>query len=231
MLVLVAASGSACTGDGPERGEGDGPPVAETPENPDLDRALAQASSVHIEATGCSLVPQFGGGGFIGPNVVITVAHVVAGSRAIEVTLSDGTTVPASLVAIDRPKDLALLSVAAPQIEAPPTGTMRVGATGAYSVLRDEAPVVLQSTAVSFVDIDMPSIDDASTSLRRGYQLSAQVDRGDSGSVVVSGGKIAAVIFATSTQAGGRAWATDITEATPLLDKISSTPIDTGDCA
>jgi hypothetical protein len=229
-LWLGGLSVAACTSGDRQGldGDGDGPSAAETLE---IDMALARTSSVHIMATGCGLSPQVGGGGFVAPNVVITVAHVVAGSRSIDVLLADDTTVVATVVAIDRKKDLALLSVNAPQIDPIPTGTMQAGAQGAYSVRRDDAQVVLESTAVSFVDIDAPGIDDASTSLRRGYQLSAEVKRGDSGSVVVSGGKITAVIFATSTQAGARAWATDATEAAPLLRDLSTTPVDNGDCA
>ncbi len=229
-LCLGGLGVGACTNgehDGGD-GDGDGPSAAETLE---IDMALARTSGVHIMAIGCGLSPQVGGGGFVAPNIVITVAHLVAGSRSVDVTLSDDTTVVATVVAIDRDKDLALLSVTAPQIDPVPTGTMLVGSVGAYSARRDEVQVVLESTAVSFVDIDMPSLDDASTSLRRGYQLAAEVKRGDSGSVVVSGGKITAVIFATSTQAGGRAWATDVTEAAPLLRRNASTPVDTGDCA
>jgi hypothetical protein len=108
---------------------------------------------------------------------------------------------------------------------------MQVGASGAYMVLRDDKPVVLSSTTSSYVDLDVPGLDDDTTQLRRGYQLAADVKRGDSGSLIISGGRATAVIFATSTAAGGRAWATDATEANALLRAQPATPVNSGACA
>ena len=232
--VMAAAAlllaGVACTSGNRDGGDGDGDGQSAA-ESIEIDSATALASSVHVEAQGCSLRPRIGGGGFVAPNLVLTVAHVVAGSKTITVRLPDGTTTSASLVAIDRAKDLAVLSVIAPQIDPVQVGTMQVGAHGAYVVLRDEQPVVQHSSTVSYVDLDVPGLDDDATDLRRGYQLDADVKRGDSGSLIISGGRVTAVIFATSTAAGGRAWATDATEANPLLQAQPVSAVGSGACA
>jgi hypothetical protein len=224
-MLLVAAFG--CDGESHDAADRDDESTADAFER---DAELARHASVRVEAWGCGLRPHIGGGGFVSDDLILTVAHVVAGAKEIKVHLSDETTVNAALVAIDRVRDLAVLSASAPQITPVATGSMTVGAVGAYLVLRDDVAVVQQSRTASFVDLDVAGIDDATTSLRRGYQLAAEVHRGDSGSLIISGGKATAVIFATSTAAQGRAWATDITEAERLLEPAPTEPVSTGKC-
>jgi hypothetical protein len=195
------------------------------------DAALALDAAVRVVADGCSgLKPMTGGGSFVGDELVVTVAHVVAGADDVTVTIADGRTLPATVVAIDRAKDLAVLRVEA-EVAPLPLGTMAVGAKGAYVVHRDERPEAMTARVESFVDLDVFTIDRDGTALRRGYQLRATVLRGDSGTVVVSGGRATAVIFATSTEAGARTWATDISEAAPLLDGPTDRAVDVGECA
>ena len=67
--------------------------------------------------------------------------------------------------------------------------------------------------------------------LRRGYQIEADVAKGDSGSVLVHDGRAVAVVFARSTSASQRAWATDIGEANQLINSAGDDPVPTGDCA
>ncbi|MEY4338932.1 MAG: hypothetical protein RLZ14_782, partial [Actinomycetota bacterium] len=64
-------------------------------------------SAVRIEAEGCHSRPSIGGGSFVDPTHVLTVAHVVAGSDDIDVVLSNGTEADGHVVAINRKKDLA----------------------------------------------------------------------------------------------------------------------------
>lgn len=207
----------------------------------DADDAGARTvdSAVRVEAEGCRARPTIGAGSFVDEHRVLTVAHVVAGSTDIDVTLADGTEVEARVVAIDRAKDLAVLDVdaAVPHLR---LGTLRPGESGQFVVWRDDAPDVRAFTASSFVDINAADIDHDGSGLRKGFQIEADVANGDSGSILVSDGRAVAVVFARSTSAGDRAWATDIREAAPLLrgledgdsdDPGDIEPVDVGPCA
>lgn len=189
----------------------------------------AIASAVRVEAEGCQTRPAIGGGSFVDPTHVLTVAHVVAGSTDIDVILSNGDETDGHVVAIDRKKDLAVLSVDTAGTPLP-LGFMRPGAEGVFVVWRDDEPVVLPFTARSFVDINASDIDHDGPGVRRGYQIDATVAKGDSGSVLVHDGVAVAVVFARSTSAEQRAWATDALEARELIATAGSDEIDTGEC-
>lgn len=193
------------------------------------DGDLAMGAAVQVEAEGCGQHRAAGGGSFIADQRVMTVAHVVAGSTDVDVILPDGTEKAAQVVAIDRQKDLAVLSVNA-STSPLKMGTMRSGTKGSLSVWRDASQVALPFVAVSFVDINANDIDHGGPGLRRGYQLVADVDPGDSGSVLVAGGVAVAVVFARSSTDPHRAWATDITEGRSLLAGATNAPVDTGAC-
>lgn len=190
---------------------------------------LALAASVRVEAEGCRTKASIGAGSFVGDEQVLTVAHVVAGSEQVHVVLADGSRVVATVVAIDRDKDLAVLHVER-EITPLSRSTMRPGARGSFVVYRDDQALASAFEAISFVDIDMPKIDHDGSSLRRGYQIRATVEKGDSGAVLVSNGVATAVIFARSTATDGKAWAVDITEADALLAGAGDTPVDVGEC-
>lgn len=190
-------------------------------------RALAAA--VRVEADGCQPRASIGAGSFVAEEKVITVAHVVAGSSSVRVLLADGTTMDAKVVAIDRRKDIAVLDVDSDTAPLP-RGSMKVGASGTFVVYRGDAAVPQPFAAISFVDINAPDIDHEGSSLRRGYQIKASVERGDSGAVLVVDGVATAVVFARSTETGGKAWAVDIGEARQMLDDAGDQPVDVGAC-
>lgn len=190
---------------------------------------VALAAAVRVEAEGCRTKASIGAGSFVGDEQVLTVAHVVAGSEQVHVILADGSRVAATVVAMDRDKDLAVLHVER-EITPLPRGTMRPGTRGTFIVYRDDDAVASPFEAISFVDIDMPTIDHDGSSLRRGYQIRAEVVKGDSGSVLVTDGVATAMIFARSTATDGKAWAVDISEADTLLADADESPVDVGDC-
>jgi S1-C subfamily serine protease len=192
--------------------------------------AATLSAAVRIEADGCRNRPTVGAGSFVAPNRVLTVAHVVAGSTEVDVTVADGSEVEATVVAIDRTKDLALLAVDADN-QPLRVGSLRPGENGEFVVWRDDAAQVRKFTAISFVDINASNIDHDGSGLRKGFQIDADVSNGDSGSVLVHDGAAVAVVFARSTAAGGRAWATDIREASPMLRPGHDDPVDVGECA
>jgi S1-C subfamily serine protease len=198
--------------------------------DPGDDAEVARPAAVRVEAEGCQLTPSVGAGAFVARNGVLTVAHVVAGSAEVDVVFGDGVEHQASVIAIDRRKDLAVLAVKADVVPLR-AGRMRSGALGTMVVWRDNAPAALAFTTRSVVDISAADIDGTGIGLRRGYELDASVQQGDSGSVLVSNGLAVGVLFARSTSGNGRAWATDITEAAPLITTTNTAEVDTGSCS
>lgn len=190
---------------------------------------IALAAAVRVEAEGCRTKASIGAGSFVDEEEVLTVAHVVAGAEQVHVILADGSRVPATVTAIDRDKDLAVLHVER-DITPLPRSTMRPGTRGTFVVYRDDSPVASPFEAISFVDIDMPTIDHDGSSLRRGYQIEAMVVKGDSGAVLVVDGYATAMVFARSTATDGKAWAVDITEADALLAQAGEDSVDVGEC-
>lgn len=198
---------------------------------------VALAAAVRVTATGCQTTATAGAGSFVADGLVLTVAHVVAGSDDVQVVLADGSTVDATIVAIDRRTDLALLHVDA-AVTPLPRGTMRRNAQGVFIAYRDGVATALSFKALAFVDIESPGLDEshgndhegAGDSDRRGYELRADVEPGDSGSVLVTDGVATGVVFARSTSSGRRAWAVDIAEAAPLFALATDEAVDTGPC-
>ena len=173
-------------------------------------------------------------GAMVEGGLVATVAHVVAGSTEIAAVAADGRTSPATVVAIDREKDLALLAV---DLDLPPLslGAPTAGVAGSYVVWRADAPAVIDTELTRLVSLTAPTIDHDSTAERMGVQIAAEVVSGDSGSVVVSGGRAVAMVFARSTQSVDRGWATDVAELSPLLSGldpgVTPAPVDVGACS
>ena len=191
----------------------------------------APNAAVRVEANGCGQVTKLGDGSFIAKDRVVTVAHAVAGSTDIVVVSTNGRRFDATVVGIDRQKDLALLAVNDSNIAPLPMATMAVDDAGEFVVFREGRPQVSDFVARRRVDIKMDSIDEDGVSLRRGYQIEADVVSGDSGAVLVTGGAATAVLFARSRGVDGRAWATDIAEIKPLLAADTGEPVDRGACS
>ena len=188
-------------------------------------------AAVRVEANGCGQVTKLAGGSFIAEDRVVTVAHAVAGATAIVVVSSDGHRHDATVVGIDRRKDLALLAVVGGKIAPLPLASMVVDDAGEFVVFRDGTPVLTTFVTRRQVGIKMDSIDEDGISVRRGYQIEADVVSGDSGAVLAIDGAATAVVFARSRSVDGRAWATDINEIKPLLAADTGKPVDRGACS
>jgi S1-C subfamily serine protease len=188
-------------------------------------------AAVHVEATGCGQATKLGGGSVIAENRVVTVAHTVAGATDISVIAADGQRYGATVVGIDRHKDLALLAIDATSIAPLPLATMGVDDSGQFVVFREGDPLLTPFVTRRKVDIKMDSIDEDGVSLRHGYQIEAAVVSGDSGAVLVFDGAATAVIFAHSRGVENRVWATDISEIEPLLKADTGRPVARGECS
>lgn len=195
----------------------------------DRQAPTAMSASVRVESEGCSLHHEVGGGAFVAAATVVTVAHVVAGATDVDVVLADGTEKTASVVALDRRKDLALLRVDA-DVTPLPLGAMRAGSHGTFVTWRSGTAHELAFSATQVVDIQSSDIDHASTDLRRGYAIEASIQAGDSGSVLVSNGRAVAVVFARSSYSNATGWATSAEEVRALLNAPHDHEVNTGEC-
>jgi S1-C subfamily serine protease len=216
------------------------PPVVSGPP-PEAARSAgvlrAANATLQIQSRGCGGV-LFGSGFPVAEDLVITNAHVVAGSRRHEVMTNKGARAPATVVYFDPGRDLALLSVpdlpvsplrlaGAPAgrgqravvIGYPSGGPQRV--IGARIVLRTqpEAPDIYARPQASRRDI---------------YVVQARVRKGVSGGPVVDvRGRPLGVVFAASTVERNEGYALTNTEVRRALEKAgdSRRPVPVGGCA
>jgi S1-C subfamily serine protease len=215
------------------------PVVSGAPPEAARNQAILRAANatLQIQSRGCGGV-LFGSGFPIARDLVVTNAHVVAGSRRHEVVTNEGVRATASVVYFDPGRDLALLSVpdlsvnplrlagapARPGQEAvvigyPSGGAQRV--IGARIVLRTrpEAPDIYARPQDSRRDI---------------YVLHARVRKGVSGGPVVDlRGRPLGVVFAASTVERSEGYALTNAEVRRAVSRNNGNrrPVSVGGCA
>jgi hypothetical protein len=185
-------------------------------------------AAVQIVANGCRSAEVHGAGLMVAAGRVATVAHVVAGATSVEVRSLRGTSA-AMVVYFDPILDVAVLNVD-PELATPiGIGNATAGDRGNVIVYRDDAPVELPVEIQRRVDIRTADIYGEGRHIRPGYELTLDIQAGDSGAVVVIDDKAVALVWATSRQAERRAWAM---RTSLIADHLSaSAPVDTGECA
>ncbi|MEP7114173.1 MAG: S1C family serine protease [Ilumatobacteraceae bacterium] len=184
-------------------------------------------SAVQIVANGCHSAEVHGAGLMVAAGKVATVAHVVAGATSVEVRSARGTSA-ATVVYFDPILDVAVLSVDAALATPIGIGSATAGDRGNVIVYRDDAPVNLPAEVQRLVDIRTADIYGEGKHIRPGYELKLDIRAGDSGAVVVIGGKAVALVWATSRRAESRAWAM---RASLIADHLSTNaPVDNGEC-
>ncbi len=165
-------------------------------------------------------VPQYGegaGSGFVWDQQghIVTNNHVVDGAEKIEVTFSDGTTVPAKLVGADPDSDLAVIKVDVSSDQLKPvqmgdSSQVRVG----QLALAIGNPFGLEGTMtvgiVSAIGRTMPADVRGSNGLRFSIpdviQTDAPINPGNSGGVLLNDqGQVVGVTFAIESTAGSNA--------------------------
>lgn len=208
----------------------------------------ALASAVAVRAAGCRQAEErTGSGSVVGDDLVVTVAHVVAGSTSVLVTDTDGDDHTAVVVGLDTVNDLALLAVDGLDVAPLPLGTLAAGDHAVFVVHDAIGRAIAEpATVTRRADLSMADLYGQGNHIRPGLELDASVSPGDSGAVLVGDdGRAGAVIFATSRETVGtetshppetgggegarRAWATDVAALAPLLAGPLS-PVPTGRC-
>lgn len=171
---------------------------------------------VGIQAVGCRAFPERGSGMLVEVTgsdepLVLTSAHVVAGADRITVT-HDEVEVGATVVAFDPDMDLAYLAadgLAASHAWTVDSSAVEGGEHATVYVVRDGEVVAVPSDVGRRIRIRTEDIYVEGETLRPGYELSAQVQPGDSGGAVVVDGQVVGVVWASSRQDDRRAYAID----------------------
>ena len=215
------------------------PPVASGPPPASVATAgvrRAASATVQVESRGCGGL-LFGTGFPVGADLVVTNAHVVAGTGAHEVTVPGGRRLAARVVFFDPDRDLALLRT--PGLGLRPfrlAGPARTGqAAAVIGYPGGGAETVVGARVVAEVTGRGADIYSRSTDVRRRiYVLNARVRKGDSGGPVVDlSGQALGVVFAASTASDRTGYALTNAELRAALGEAgaATAPVPVGACA
>ncbi|MDQ6784657.1 MAG: MarP family serine protease [Actinomycetota bacterium] len=215
-----------------QQGGSTGPPPGINPLSATVTATVA-ASTVKVEGQACNQI-QDGSGFAVARDLVVTNAHVVAGepNGQTAVILPSGRRRPATVVAFDPNRDLALLSV--PALGEQPL-TLVVGKQGQSGAVfghpGGQAPLAITPAQVSQeVTAVGRDLYDRHQTKRDVFILAAALAQGDSGGALVNtAGAVIGVAFAIAPDAPGTSYALSTTEVQAVLPTRSAAAA-TGDC-
>jgi S1-C subfamily serine protease len=198
----------------------------------------AEASVVKIEGTAPSCSRRIEGSGFVfAPGRVLTNAHVVAGTRRLQVQPEgSGEAVSGTVVVYDPERDLAVIDV--PDLDAPALhfASAQARADADAIVLGypldggyDAEPARIRDVGL----IKGPDIYNSQTVTRDIYTIRGLVRSGNSGGPLVSSsGAVLGVVFAAAADDPQTGFALTAKEAAPVIDEGQSASgrVATGSC-
>ena len=148
-----------------------------------------------------------GTGCYVGPNLLLTAAHVAETATAAELT--DGRRMRVSLAKIDKGRDLALLRIERPGIALPLGDEPEPG--DALFAIGCGVPFGFNQGYCRLVyDHSYPTVDGGFSG--RCIDLSLPVNFGDSGAPVLSNGKIAGMIISVDSGKSQTGFAVSVAE-------------------
>ncbi len=210
---------------------GSAPPPADSGLGAPLVARVA-TSTVKVDGMACGHRRE-GSGFVVGPDLVVTNAHVVAGEDKTSVLRPDGTSLAAAVTAYDSDRDLAVLTVPGLGLPAltlaspePRSTTAVFGHPDGQDPLRVAPALIRREMSAKGYDLYGDHL-----TRREVLILAANLRPGDSGSAVVNtDGAVVGVAFAISLSTEDLAFALSTRELKPLLATNRSAPVDTGDC-
>jgi S1-C subfamily serine protease len=198
----------------------------------------AHRSVVKVLGTAPSCSRRIEGSGFVYDDQrIMTNAHVVAGTREVEVETENGDRLDGTVVVYDPERDLAVIYV--PGLRAPVMQFARKpAASGANAIVLGyplDGPYNAQSARVRDVsNITGPDIYDANDVTREIYTIRALVRSGNSGGPLVTPtGQVLGVIFAAAADNRNVGFALTAEEAagTAKAGAERTRAVRTGECA
>jgi S1-C subfamily serine protease len=204
------------------------PPDQAIASDPDVLRA--GGSVVRVLGTACGLGVE-GSGWAVRPGLVVTNAHVVAGSDDTTVTTRDGVELEAVPVYYNPADDLALLRVGADLPVLPISTDRETGADAAVLGYPENGPYTLSPARVGETRATLSEDSYGEGTVDRTITaLSGAVRSGNSGGPLVDGdGRVIGIVFAATTSGipGGFAIPAELVREAVLS---TSGPVGTGAC-
>jgi S1-C subfamily serine protease len=190
------------------------------------------ASTVRVEGQACDRI-QDGSGFVVAPETVVTNAHVVAGEKSTVVFRPDGFRLPATTVAFDSDRDLAVLNVPGLWLNPLPLGSAKEGDHGAVFGHPNGVPQLTVAPAAIRSQVMARGRDlyDRHSTTRDVFILAADLHPGDSGGPLVNDqGAVVGVAFAISPDRSGTSYALTSSELRAVLSKPATAAVSTGAC-
>ena len=207
-------------------------PVA--PANSPVDQAtvdVVRASVVKLSGPACDRT-QSGSGFVVAPGLVVTNAHVVAGSEALTISDDTGLEAEGTIRYLDLRNDIAL--VAAPGLDRPPLPLVeaKVGDAGAILGFPGGGPLQVQPYTVAAVTTATArDIYDQGSFSRRIMILGSKIGPGDSGGPLITpDGSVAGVAFGIAPDRAETAYAIPTALLQGLVEQVSAEPLASGAC-
>ncbi|HET6794395.1 MAG TPA: MarP family serine protease [Acidimicrobiales bacterium] len=209
------------------------------PSDPTLRQVVAVAgrSTVKIVSQGCGELLE-GSGFVVAPGVVVTNAHVIAGTQLTKV-FDDNGTHPATAVYFDPGFDLAVLRtggapLAGPPLRLDPTDVSRGAQGGVLGYPGGGDFTAVKAAVAQLFQAVGRNIYGTGLTTRSVYELDATVLPGNSGGpMVATNGEVIGVVFSRSASDPtiGYALASPQVLAKVTTAERSSAPVGTGACA
>ena len=207
-------------------------PVPSSADTPGI-RAAA-ADTYKIVGYGCGGI-VFGSGFPVGNGLVLTNAHVVAGTQGTTVRSPSRRTLSARVVLFDPNRDVAILSVPRLSAGVPGQALASRGTTGAAIGYPGGGPESIVPAVVDGgVRAEGRDIYGQNLVVRQIWITEASVQPGNSGGPLVDqAGAVLGVIFAASTSQPGQAYALTDSEVQPDIAAAQgrTQAVDVGSCA
>jgi S1-C subfamily serine protease len=180
-----------------------------------------------ITSIGCKSSPTQTVGTVIGKDLIVTVAHGVAGQTLTSITTINGQVLNAKVVAIDINLDLALIFVdsAKSTTNLVPLKFANAveGSEARFVAFKDSQQFAISARIKEILRIDTEDIYLKNKISRPGLEVETRVVVGNSGGPLINNkGEIVGLVWATSRSEKNLAWATRIEAADKLLALIST---------